>query len=264
MAHQFNNLRSHKVEHSRVGTITKACGGGTAGGATAPSGKMIGRKAGGAVVARATGGPVQQRSDRPARAFGGRLGGKKKKSGKKSGNNVNITIAPHPKPALPMMPPPGVASAPPPMPPKPPMMPPPAGPGPMGAPPGVGAGPMPPPGVLPPPGMPPRYAGGRAYKKGGAVFSGAQSKVSATAKGTIGSNKSDSQSAGIGVGRTPLQPSPNKQDGKNIGRGPVITKATGGPISSKARGQMAPHAKSGAGGGLSRIDKANHPDKYVC
>lgn len=263
MAHPFNNLRAHKVEHSRVGTITKACGGGMSGGATAPSGKMIGRKDGGAVVARATGGPVQQRSDRPARAFGGRLGGKKKKSGK-GGNHVNITIAPHPKSPLPMMPPPGVAAAPPPMPPRPPMMPPPAGPGPIGAPPGIGAGPMPPPGVLPPPGMPPRYAGGRAYKKGGAVFSGAQSKVSATASGTIGSNKSDSQTAGIGKGRTPLQPSPNKQDGKNIGRGPVITKAAGGPISSKAKGQMAPHAKSGAGGGLSRIDKANHPDKYVC
>lgn len=223
------------------------------GGATAPSGMMIGRKDGGAVTARAEGGAVKQRADRPARAFGGRLGGKKKKSGK-GGNHVNITIAPHPKPALPMMPPPGVASAPPPMPPKPPMMPPPAGPGPIGAPPGVGAGPMPPPGALPPPGMPPRYAGGRAYKKGGAVFSGAQMKVSATASGTKGSNKTNADTAGIGVGRTPVQHQGNKQDGKNIGRKPVITKAAGGPIIAprEARAGMAPKPPGGGGGGTER------------
>lgn len=125
---------------------------------------------------------------------------------------------------------------------------------------------MPPPGALPPPGMPPRYAGGAAFKKGGAVFSGAQMKTSMTASrgGVSGSTKADANSAGVGVGRTPVQHQGNKQDGKNIGRGPVITKATGGPISSKAHGQMAPHAKSGAGGGLARLDQAHHPEKYQC
>jgi hypothetical protein len=113
--------------------------------------------------------------------------------------------------------------------------------------------------------MPPRYAGGRiAYKKGGAVFSGAQMKTSATATGTIGSNKDDASTAGAGVGRTPIQHQGNKQDGKNIGRKPVITKAAGGPIYSQAKGQMAPHAKGGAGGGLARLDEAHHPEKYRC
>lgn len=258
-----NHLRANKVEHARVSSITAACGGGmSSGGVTAPSG-IVNRKSGGAVALRAEGGSVKQRADRPGRAFGGRLGGGKKKKSGKGGNHVNVIISPHPKPAMAMAPPPGVAAPPPPMPmPPKPMMPPPGG----GAPP-PGAGPMPPPGALPPPGMPPRYAGGAvAYKKGGAVFSGAQMKVSNTAKrgGVAGSIKADADTAGVGVGRTPVQHQDNKQDGKNIGRGPVITKATGGPISSKAHGQMAPHAKGGAGGGLARLDEAHHPEKYQC
>lgn len=260
-----NHLRDHKVQHARVSSITAACGGGiSTGGAVSPSG-IISRKSGGAVTLRAEGGGVRQRSDRPGRAFGGSLGGKKKKGGGKKGHTVNVIVAPHApapmKSPMPTAPPPGVAA---PMPMKPPMAPPPV-PG-AGPPPGgLGAGPMPPPGALPPPGMPPRYAGGRAYKKGGAVFSGAQMKVSSTAKrgGVVGSNKADADSAGVGVGRTPIQHQGNKQDGKNIGRGPVITKATGGPISSKAHGQMAPHAKGGAGGGLAKLDKAHHPEKYM-
>lgn len=257
-----NHLRDHKVQRARVSSITAACGGGmSSGGGIAPT---VYRKDGGAVTQRADGGSVRQRSDRPARAFGGRLGGKKKKSGGKKGHTVNVIVAPHTPaaPALPPKPPmvPGVAAGPPPMPPKP-MMPPPV-PG-AGPPPGgLGAGPMPPPGALPPPGMPPRYAGGRAYKKGGAVFSGAQMKVSPTARGGGGSIKANSQTSGAGVGRTPLQPSPNKQDGKNIGRGSVITKAAGGPIYSPSKGRMAPHAKGGAGGGLARLDEAHHPEKY--
>ena len=122
---------------------------------------------------------------------------------------------------------------------------------------------MPPPGMLPPPGA--HYAGGRAYKKGGAVkeaggaaggkaFSGTPMKAAFTTQGTPNGSKSNHRTgntAGAGKGRTPVQSSgTNKQDTKNIGRGPVITKATGGPIYSKAKGQMAPHAKGGAGGGL--------------
>lgn len=63
-------------------------------------------------------------------------------------------------------------------------------------------------------------------------------------------------------GSTPVQHAPNKQDGKNIGRGPVITKATGGAV--EARSGMAPHAMGGSGGGKSRMDKQNHPSKYTC
>lgn len=252
-----NHLRDHKVQHARVSAITKACGGNAMSGGTSPSGK-INRKDGGAVVLRADGGQVRARSDRPNRAFGGRT---KKKKGGKNGATVNVIVAPQggnkPPMTPPMGPPPGVAAAPPPMPPMPPKPP-------MGPPPGIGGGPMPPPGALPPPGMPPRYAGGRTYKNGGKVFSGNPSMVSKTAKGSVGSTKANSQTAGAGVGRTPMQPSPNKQDGKNIGRKPVITKATGGPISSMAKGQMAPRTKGGAGGGLSRLDKEHHPAKYTC
>lgn len=258
MSHPFNQHRAHKVEHSRVGMITRDCGGEvstakpmgpTGRERIGADGKVSGYKKGGAVM-RAAGGQVKARADRPNRAWGGRLG-KKKSGGKKAkgGNHVNVIIAPHPKAALPMMPPGGAPPMPPQMPPKPPMMPPPAGPGPTGAPPGVSAGPLPPPGALPPPGMPPRYAGGRAYKKGGAVFSGEQMKTSMTAKGSKGSMKADADSAGIGQGRTPVQPSPNKQDGKNIGRKPVITKATGGPISSRAKGEMGPKPPGGSAGG---------------
>lgn len=242
MAHPYNSMRADKIEHSRVGAITKACGGGAMGGATSPSGMSpmaINRKRGGAVM-RAAGGEVKQRADRPGRAFGGRTG-KKKKSGK-GGNHVNVIVQAH-KPAMPAMPP-MASPAPPMMPPKPPMMPPPAGPGPTDAPPGVSAGPMPPPGALP--GMPMR-------KRGGSVFSGSPGKVSMTARGMKGSSAADADTAGIGVGRTPVQPAPNKQDGKTIGRKPVITKATGGPISSSAKGEMSPASQpSGAAGGKFR------------
>lgn len=225
-----NQHRAHNASHTRVSHITKACGGGmsSGGGTIHKSVKAAAMRAdGGAVITRADGGPVKARADRPARARGGRLGSKK---GTK-GHTVNVIVAPsggQQKTPVPV-PVPGVASAPPP-----PRSPIPA------APPPMGASPMPPPGVVPPPGMPPRYAGGRAFKRGGKV---------------------NADTAGIGKGRTPVQHSPNKQDGKNIGRGPVITKATGGPISS-GKGKMAPHTVGGAGGGKSRLDKAHHPAKY--
>ena len=66
---------------------------------------------------------------------------------------------------------------------------------------------------MPPP--PIRSDGGRAYARGGPVSL-------ADKKGVTG----------IGD-RTPIQHSGNKSDSQNIGRGPVITKATGGPITSE-------------------------------
>lgn len=218
-------FRQHNTSHTRVAHITKACGGGMAAGGSATAGVGRIHQSVKASAYRADGGAVKARADRPARAKGGRTGKKAK------GHTVNVIVAPgSSKPPVPPVP--GVAAAPPVPPPRPPMAPPP-----------VSAAPMPPPGAVPPPGMPPRYAGGRAYKRGG--------KVTA-------------DNAGIGVGRTPVQHSPNKQDGKNIGRGPVITKATGGPISSQYgwKTGMAPHAKGGAGGGLARLDEAKHPAKY--
>lgn len=272
MAHPFNSIRNDKVQKSRVATIAKGCGGAMATGGSV-SAKIVGRKDGGAVL-RADGGAVKSRADRPNRARGGRT----KKSAK--GHTVNVIVAPSaPKPPMAPMIPGVAAGSPGPVPPRPPLTPPAGGPiAAPGAAPPMGAGPMPPPGALPPPGM--HYAGGRTYKKGGRVksaggsaggksnFSGTPMKAAFTTKGKPAdggkSNHETGDTAGIGKGRTPIQSTgTNKQDTKNIGRGPVITKATGGPIMSQAKGQMAPHAKGGAGGGLAKLDKANHPSKYV-
>jgi hypothetical protein len=113
------------------------------------------------------------------------------------------------------------------------------------------------------------YAGGRTRAKGGKVEAGkTPSKSAFTTKGKAfdGSKETleDADTAGIGKGRTPVQHARGKQDGQNIGRGPVITKATGGPITSnyKFKSGMAPHAKGGSGGGLARLAEANHPEKY--
>ncbi len=132
----------------------------------------------------------------------------------KGGGVVNVIIQPSEQ--KPAMPPPMPPMA------KPPMAPPPLPPSGGGgmAPPGGGMLPPPPPGVLP------RAAGGRA----------------------------NADTAGAGQGRTPVQHTNNKQDGLNVGRGPVITKAKGGG--------MAPTSGTGAGGGLSRLDKAHNPGKY--
>ena len=110
----------------------------------------------------------------------------------------------------------------PPMPPKPPM--PPLAPAAAGAPP-----PVPGLGGMPPPPMPMRA-------KGGAV-----------------------KSIGMDVG-TKVQHSGNKNDTQNIGRKPVITKATGGAIYSDGRKgkQMAWLKGVGAGGGEGRLKKAHH------
>ena len=265
MAHPHNHLRDHKVQHARVADITAACGGRMAVGGTPHSDigqdkalihRMVKKKA-----LRAAGGAVKARADRPARAWGGRAR-KKKSSGK---HTVNVIVGAHnPAPmAPPVMPhpmaaPPGVAAVPPPMPPRPPMAAPPP-PGPMGGPPGVTGMP---PGVPPP--MMPRRHGGKAYKKGGAVFSGTADKQSFTAKARMADsgkgNYEDSQTAGIAKGATPIGRSfpSNKQDTPNIGRKAVITKATGGPImsDSKAGTHMGPQFSGGARGGMAKLQKA--------
>jgi hypothetical protein len=174
--------------------------------------------------------------ERMGRARGGHV--KSKGSGKTS---VNVIVAPSGGQHPPM---PGGAppmAGPPPMLPKPPMMPPPPG---AGAPPMAGIG-GPPPGGMP---MPPRSEGGRAYKDGGAVGK----KSLADKKGVTG----------IGD-RTPIQHSGNKSDTQNIGRGPVITRAAGGPIYSdgKKGHQMAPKLPSGSGGGKARKAKAHMQNK---
>jgi hypothetical protein len=258
MAHPHNEHRQHKVERSRVAKMTK---GYAAGGAVQETAVAPKRAKGGAVkktAMRMTGGAVKHRADKRARGGkvkrrddGGRVqnmqsladagipstytrgasdsqlnsaaqalqslkaqsqaqgrarGGKVKHKGA----TVNIINSPGQHPGMPpVMPPPGLAGA---MPPRPPMAPPPmppAGAMPPMPPPGAmpPGGAMPPrPGMMPPPGMPMRARGGRI--KDGPTWK-------------------DGLNAG-----TPVQHSDGKQDGKNIGRGKVVTFKTGGGVVS--------------------------------
>lgn len=243
MSHPFAGHRQNKVEHSRVGHITKGYASGGAVHSDEAEDKAMVKKMVKPSAMRMTGGPVKARADKVNRARGGRT----KHGGK---HTVNVIVAPGGnKPPMPMMPPPGpppTATAP--MPPRQMMPPPPAG--------------------IPGGGPPMRARGGKVDQ----------------------ANK-----AGAAKQRTMVQHAPGKDDSKDIGRKPVVTKAnggaltgshgerakglpgmfdrtatynkpsraTGGPISS-TKAKMAPHAKSGAGGGLSRLDKQHHPDKYEC
>ena len=78
-------------------------------------------------------------------------------------------------------------------------------------------------------GMGPRASGGRAYARGG----------------------------GVGSGGTPVQHAPGKDDGKDIGRGRVVTYASGGPVEAPAgKKGMGPKLPGGGRGGLARLAKA--------
>lgn len=221
MAHPFANHRQTKVEHSRVGSITKGYADGGAVAAPVASASQApaspaGKRDGGKVEGRASGG----RADRPARrARGGRTS--------KKGSTVNILIGSQapPSPNGPA----GVgAGVPPPMPaPRPPM--------PM-PPPGMGA-----PGMAGPGGAPPglRHDGGRAYASGGRIKSGPAFEE------------------GKRLG-TQVQHAPGKNDGKDIGRGKPVTYASGGPVEAPAgKKGMGPKLPGGGRGGLARLAKAH-------
>ncbi len=158
MSHPFDEHRQTKVEHSRVGHITKAY---AKGGAVKHSDEKQDRKLVKSMIDKAIhpeGKKAKHRMDRPHRAKGGRV---------KKGNAktiVNVITGGHP-----------AAGA---VPPGPPMVPPPAPPmgvAPAGMAPPMGAKPpmMPPPGAGGPPGMPMRAKGGRIRKADGGDVSDA-------------------------------------------------------------------------------------------
>lgn len=238
MAHPIGNkFRQAAVERARVKGLTK------------------GYSHGGAV-----GEMAKSRADRPHRATGGKV------SGKKATTVVNVITGGQQAPAPPPMMPPPEAMAPPPPPP-----PPGPPPGAMGPPPGVGAGgpPMPPPG-----GMPMRARGG-SVNKGTKVFS-ASKREGTQVSHDKGKNDLDDMNrkrvvtfaTGGGVksftARAVPLPKPRPE-----GREPQPTdlyspdqvkrleRARGGPISSSATGQMGPKMKGGAGGGKGRLAKRN-------
>lgn len=188
-----------------------------AGGAVNASAAELARSA----KALATGGAVAMTGKAPKVRLDrpGRASGGRTNS---KGATVNVIVSPQGD--KPPMPPPMMPPLPPPGPPPMPPGLPPGGP-PMGGPPG-----MPPPGI--------RSMGGRAYAKGGAVKSGL-----AWAEGRREG--------------TQVSHSGNKNDGKDIGRGKVITYAKGGPINApKGKAGMGPKFGGGGMGGTARLQKA--------
>jgi hypothetical protein len=145
----MNHLRQTKVEHSRVGKITRGyASGGAVKGYSDDDSKVRKMSASQEREVNPEGGVAPHRMDRPKRAKGGKVKGNAK-------TIVNVITGGHPAggavPPGPVMPPPGLAGAalpPPPMAAKPPMMPPP----------GAGGPPIGPGG---PPPMPLRAKGGR-------------------------------------------------------------------------------------------------------
>lgn len=86
------------------------------------------------------------------------------------------------------------------------------------------------------PGMPPRRTGGRAYASGGRVADGPAYKE------------------GLKNG-TQVTHSPGKNDGKDIGRGRVVTFWAGGKVESPKGVAKATKLPGGSGGGEARLVK---------
>lgn len=211
MSHPYAAHRQTAKEHSRVGHITR---GYKSGGAVKHADAAEDRKLIKSMVKKtdlkAEGDKSKHRMDRPKRAHGGKVG-KKHGSGKTIINVITggDKAAPPPMP----MPPPGVgpAAMPPPMAAKPPM-------------------PMPPPGAGgPPPGMPMRARGGKVQTPAGSGVA-ANTKDAERNKGSKVFNQSLKNGTQIsGTGN-------NKSDGKDIGRGRVVTFWAGGGVKKRAEG----------------------------
>lgn len=250
MAHPHAEHRQNKVERSRVSHITKGYASGGAVHSDEAEDKALIKKEVKKTALKMDGKHPKERADRRAR--GGRT--KHKGSGK---TNVNVIIAPHSgAPAGgPPMAPPGVGAAP--MPPRPMPMPPP----------GAGG----PPGAMPPPGMAPHKSGGRAYAKGGAVKSGPGWTESMDDRkpyvSTDSNNKSDGKDIGRGkvvtyakggkVGQTPTGTNPKADTG-----GGIIGRKAGGRVEApNGKSGMGPKFDGGGGGGIARLEKAKRARK---
>jgi hypothetical protein len=247
MAHPYHQHRQHKVEHRRVGHIAHgyASGGGvrvehTDEGADR---KLFAKMFRERDAQAAEGEGAAQRRDRPHRARGGKVSGKKH-HGK---TNVNVIVAPSAPPAAgglrgPQVLPGGPVAAgapvspqtPPPRPP----MPPQAGVGPV--PPGIGASGAP---VIPP-GM--RRAGGRTgYAKGGGVKDGPAWREGIRNATPVQHNESGKLNMG------------------DVGRGKPITYRQGGAVRGESSDAIAPATKlpGGSGGARARLAKEKRAAK---
>lgn len=267
MGHPFREKRADNVMRERVSKIAGAspkparyARGGSVHSDEAEDRALI-RKEVKSSALKDEGGKAKHRADKAARRA---RGGKVKSKGKSAKTNVNVIVAPSggakPPMGAPMAgiaPPAGAA---PPMPPKPPMAALPPG-APMAPPPGLG-------------GMPPRAKGGRIHAdmerhhKGHKIETGSHARHAKGVMemhgkrargGKVEGKESLADKKGVtGIGeRTPIQHSGNKSDTQNIGRGPVVTKATGGPIYADGRAgkDMGPNLNAGANSGIGRLKK---------
>ena len=274
MAHPYHEHRQHKVEHSRVGHITR---GYAKGGAVhydeAEDEKLIRKEVKKGALKRAAGGRIQ------GRAAGGRLDRKGKKRGE---TNVNVIVAPHPGgvPGGAGAPPPGIGAAagPMPVPPPRPPMPPAGGPGmlPPGMPPGG-------PGGMPPPGGPPmiRARGGRVGKagdgKGSELEGGAKTDKAIPKRARGGAVDGPAWKEGLRNG-TQMQHSGDKDDERRVmeeqkGSKKVRVFKTGGKVKDvsvdikppikgaveagfgNAKANPFPHMTAGSKSGVGRLEK---------
>ncbi len=224
----MNHARQHHVEKSRAHHLLRGYKHGGAVKSAAIGNKALALHKEEHAALHAEGHGSKHRMDRPKRARGGKVGKHKGASGK---TIVNVITGGHPGAPPPMAPPMGIAGPPPGAMPAPPM----AAKPPM---------PMPPPGAGMPPGGPPmpmRKHGGRV-NQGSPVYEA-------------------SKRAG-----THVQHSDGKDDGKDIGRGRVVTFACGGKVKSfRAYGGRVESPKGvakdtrlpgGSGGGEARLVKA--------
>jgi len=254
VSHPFSEHRQTKVEHSRVGHITR---GYKSGGAVKHSDEKQDRKLIKGMIDKAIhpeGAKAKHRMDRPHRAKGGRV---------KKGNAktiINVITGGHPAggavppgpPMAPPGPPMGIAGPPPGG------MPPP----PMAAKPPM---PMPPPGAGGPPGMPMRASGGRVQTPTGSGVSpinNSSKKTSGTPVFNASTRSGTQVSDGDGN---------NKDDSKDMNRGRVVTFASGGKVKSfyakggrvespdgVAKASMLP---GGSGGGKARLAKEHRAER---
>lgn len=247
MSHPFNEHRQSRVEKSRVSHLVK---GYKSGGAVKSGNVTHGAKANREMARmemEAEGSKASHRMDRPARAKGGRV---------KKGNAktiVNVITGGHPAggavPPMPSPPPMGIAgpppgAMPPPMAAKPPMMPPP------------GAGPGGPPPMM-------RASGGRVQTPTG---------TGVAADTGVGSNTGTAVFNASRKSGTHTSHSDGKSDGKDIGRGRVISFKTGGGVHKTFRAfggrvespdgvAAATKLPGGSGGGEARLAKEHRAER---
>lgn len=241
MAHPYHEHRQTKKEHSRVGHITR----GYAKGGTVKGDKSIGKQAltlhkheHEALDAEGEG--SRHRMDRPKRAKGGKVKGKNSAK-----TIINVLTGGHSAAEPPLMAPPGIGGA---------AMPPPGPPPMMAKPPMPSAGPG-----IPPPGMPPMRA------RGGKVQTPTGTGVAKNTRDAEKNHGSPVFNASMRNGTQISGTGNNKDDGKDIGRGRVVSFRTGGGVKSfRAYGgrvespdgvAAASKLPGGGGGGEARLAK---------